>query len=60
VASNVKLTLSAHHQGKKPGDTVEVDASTAKRLIGAGVARPSTVTAAKTVGVDIDTAASKK
>jgi hypothetical protein len=60
MADTVKVTLSAHRQGAKPGDTIEVDAATAKRLISGGVARPSTVTAAKAVGADPDTAASKQ
>jgi hypothetical protein len=58
--ADVKLTLSAHHQGQKPGDTINVDASTAKRLISAGVAVPSTVSAAKAVDADPDTAATKR
>lgn len=60
MAETVKLTLSAHHDGQKPGDTLEVDAAEAKRLINAGVAVPSTVTAAKAAGVDAETAASKR
>ena len=59
MADTVKLTLSAHHQGKAPGDSIEVDAPQAKRLISAGVATPSTISAAKAVGADPDTAASK-
>jgi hypothetical protein len=58
--ATVKLTLSAHHQGKRPGDSLEVDAPTAKRLISAGVAVPATKTAAKAAGVPADTAASVK
>lgn len=56
MADSVKLTLSAHHQGKKPGASVEVDAVEAKRLIRAGVATPANKTAAKTVGVEFDEA----
>lgn len=59
MADTVKLTLSAHHKGSKPGDSLEVDKSEAKRLIRAGVAVPSNVTAAKAVGADTDTAATK-
>lgn len=59
MADTVKLTLSAHYQGAKPGDTLEVDASEARRLINGGIAVPSTVTAAKAVGADPDTAATK-
>lgn len=59
AAETVKLTLSAHHKGDKPGDKIEVDASEAKRLIRGGIAVPSTVTAAKKTGADPDTAASK-
>lgn len=59
MADTVKLKLSAHHDGKVPGDAIEVDASTAKRLISGGIAQPATVTAAKAVGADPDTAASK-
>lgn len=59
MADTVKLTLTAHRQGAKPGDRIEVDAAEAKRLIRAGTARPATVTAAKSVGADPDTAATK-
>lgn len=58
--ANVKLTLTAHRQGKKPGDSITVDEATAKRLIRGGIARPATVTAAKKVDADPDTAASKQ
>lgn len=54
MADSVKLTLSAHHKGAKPGDALEVDAGEAKRLISAGVATPANKTAAKTVGVEFD------
>ncbi len=59
MADNVKITLSAHHQGKKPGDQLEVPVAEAKRLVGAGVAVPSTTgpAAAKALGVDQGTAA---
>lgn len=60
MADTVKVTLSAHHQGGKPGDSLELDAAEAKRLIGGGIAVPATVTAAKAVGADPDTAATKK
>lgn len=60
MADTVKLELTAHHKGQRPGDTIEVDASEAKRLIGAGVAAPANVTAAKAVGADPDTAATKR
>lgn len=56
MADTVKLTLSAHHQGSKPGDSIELDASEAKRLISAGVAVPANKTAAKSVGVELDDA----
>lgn len=59
MADTVKLTLSAHHDGKLPGDTITVDPVTARRLVNGGIAIPSTVGAAKKVGVDTDTAASK-
>lgn len=59
MADSVKLTLSAHHGDKVPGDTIEVDEYEARRLIDGGIAVPSTVTAAKKVGADADTAASK-
>lgn len=59
MADTVKITLSAHYQGNVPGDSVEVSAADARRLIDGGIARPSTVTAAKAVGADPDTAASK-
>ena len=60
MADTVKLTLSAHHKGGKPGDTLEVSASEAKRLIRGGIAAPATVPAAKSLGVDPETAATKK
>lgn len=60
MAETVKLTLSAHHKGQRPGETLEVDAAEAKRLISAGVAAPANVTAAKAVGADPDTAATKR
>jgi len=60
VADKVKLTLSAHHQGKAPGDSIEVESPEAKRLISAGVAVPATVSAAKAVGAPAEDAASKK
>jgi hypothetical protein len=59
MADTVKVQLSAHRQGAKPGDTVEVSPSEAKRLISGGIARPANVTAAKAVGADPDTAATK-
>lgn len=57
MADKVKIQLAAHHGGKVPGDSVEVDAAEAKRLIRGGVAVPATKTAAKAVGADPDTAA---
>ena len=60
MADTVKLTLSAHHKGAKPGDSLEADPAEAKRLIRAGVAIPATKPAAKAVGVNPDTAASAK
>lgn len=59
MSDTVKLVLSAHRQGKQPGDKIEVDAATAKRLIDGGVAIPATVPAAKKVDADPDTAATK-
>jgi hypothetical protein len=59
MADTVKLKLSAHHQGRKPGESIELDTVEAKRLIRAGVAAPATVTAAKAAGADPDTAATK-
>ena len=60
MADTVKITLSAHHQGSKPGDSLEVSSADAKRLIGAGVAVPATKPAARSVGADPDTAATAK
>lgn len=60
MADTVKLTLSAHHAGQKPGATLEVEPLEAKRLIAAGVAVPATKPAAKAVGADPDTAASAR
>lgn len=60
MADTVKLKLSARHDGKNPGDTYETDPATAKRLISGGVAVPATVPAAKKVGADTDTAATKR
>jgi hypothetical protein len=54
MADTVKLTLSAHHKGDLPGDTIEVSPIEARRLVNAGVAVPTTKTAAKAVGVDPD------
>lgn len=60
VADSVNVTLSAHFDGAKPGDRLDVDTSTAKRLIAGGIAVPSTVPAAKKAGVSEDTAATKR
>ena len=60
AADTVKLKLSAHHKGGKPGDSLEVDTREAKRLIGAGVAVPATKPAARSVGADPETAATAK
>lgn len=60
MADTVKLNLSAHHQGSKPGDTISVSASDAKRLIAGGIAVPATVPEAKKAGVDSDLAATKR
>lgn len=60
MADTVRLTLSAHHAGKKPGDEIDADTATAKRLIGGGIARPATVPEAKKAGVDKDMAATKQ
>lgn len=60
MADTVKLTLSAHRQGKRPGDQIDVDPATAKRLIAGGIAVPSTVPEAKKAGVDEDAAATKR
>lgn len=59
MAEKVKLTLSAHHDGQAPGDTVELEPSEAKRLVNGGIAVPATVGAVKKAGVDTDTAATK-
>lgn len=60
MADTVKLTLSAHRQGGKPGDKIDVDPATAKRLIAGGIAVPATKPAAKAAGVPEDTAATAK
>lgn len=60
AADTVKVHLSAHYDGKTPGDKVEVDAPTAKRLIAGGIAVPATVAAAKQVDVAPETAATKR
>lgn len=60
MADNVKMKLVAHHDGKKPGDTVEVDAATAKRLVSGGVAQYATVPEAKKVGAPPEAAATKQ
>ena len=60
MADTVKLTLSAHHQGKAPGAQITADAAEAKRLISGGIAVPSTVSDAKSVDADPDTAATKR
>lgn len=59
MADTVKITLSARRKGDAPGTSLEVSPSEAKRLISGGIARPATVTAAKAVGADPDTAATK-
>lgn len=58
LVADVKITLSAHHDGFKPGDSIEVDERTARHLIRAGVAVPATKGAAKAVGADPESAAS--
>lgn len=60
MADTVNVTLTAHRQGAKPGDKIDVDPATAKRLISGGIAVPSTVPAAKKAGVDEDSAATKR
>jgi hypothetical protein len=60
MTDTVKITLAAHHDGKLPGDSIEVDAREAKRLVGAGIAVPSTKPAAKALGLDLDSAATAK
>ena len=60
MADSVKLTLSAHRQGKVPGDKIEVGTAEAKRLIAGGIAVPATVSDAKSVDADPDTAATKR
>lgn len=60
MADTVKLELTAHHKGQRPGDSLEVDTAEAKRLISGGIATPANVTAAKAVGADPDTAATKR
>lgn len=57
MSDTVKIQLSAHHAGKVPGDSIEVDAAEAKRLVRGGIAIPATKTAAKAVGADPETAA---
>lgn len=52
MADTVKLTLSAHRQGQRPGDTIEVSPAEAKRLISGGIAVPATKAAAKKVDAD--------
>lgn len=60
MADTVKLTYSAHNDGRKPGDQVEVDAAEARRLIRAGVAVPATKPDAKQIGADPNTAATAR
>jgi hypothetical protein len=60
VADTVKVQLSAHRQGKAPGDTVEVSTAEAKRLISGGIAVAATVNDAKATGTDPDAAATKR
>ena len=60
MADTVKLELTAHHKGQRPGDSIEVATDEAKRLISAGVAAPANVTAAKAVGADPESAATKR
>lgn len=60
MADTVKIQLSAHYQGKAPGDTIEVSAAEAKRLAGGGIAVPATVNDAKAAGTDPDRAATKR
>lgn len=58
--ADVKIQFSAHQGGHNPGDTAEVDAREARKLIGAGVAVPATKPAAKAAGVPVETAATAK
>ena len=58
--ADVKVTLSAHNWGDKPGDTIKVDTRRAKQLIAGGIAVPATVPEAKKVDADPDTAATKR
>lgn len=58
--SKVELTLSHPHGKKSPGDKVTVSEDEARSLIRAGVAVPSTVTAAKAVDADPADAATKR
>lgn len=60
MADTVNVTLTAHRQGKKPGDKIDVSAAEAKRLIAGGVAVPATVNDAKAAGADPDSAATKR
>lgn len=59
MADSVKVQLSAHYDGKKPGDKVEVDQATAKRLVNGGVAQYATVPDAKKAGAEPEAAATK-
>lgn len=60
MADTVKVKLSAHYQGKAPGEEVEVSAADAKRLARGGIAVPATVNDAKAAGTDPDSAATKR
>lgn len=69
MADTVKLQLAAHHRVansdggtdiKAPGDTIEVEAADARRLIAGGIGVPATVPDAKAAGVEPDAAATKK
>ncbi|MGE3835247.1 MAG: hypothetical protein AB7H43_10720 [Acidimicrobiia bacterium] len=55
MADTVKVTLSAHHKGQKPGKQLELPKAEAKQLIRAGVAHATTDPEPE-VGPDVDKA----
>lgn len=57
MLDKVRITLSAHHDGGRPGDPREVDPVEARRLIGAGVAVAATKPDARAARVDPEQAA---
>lgn len=63
MADKVSIRIeneSASRYGYTTGQTVDVDADEAKRLIRAGAASPAKVADAKAVSVPVESAATKK